>query len=101
MTSPVEKVATAIKAEIGRQFDAQPLPGPPDNSDDWSATGGVMDLELIARAAIEAMREPSEAMLDAAVTDGRSGLRPRATVEDRIKKEYQAMISAALQDDDG
>ncbi len=59
----IEEVARALKANIGRQFDASPLPGPPDGSGDWTAEGGIIDCEELAAAAISAMREPSEAMV--------------------------------------
>lgn len=51
----VERVARAIKTEIGRQFKATPAP-PPTRGDDWSATGGALDLVFVARAAIAAMK---------------------------------------------
>ncbi len=50
----VERVALAIKADMAQQFNAQPLPGPSDPTD-WTATGGELDLEQVARAAIAAM----------------------------------------------
>ena len=51
----VEAAAKAIKAELGCQWNAAPMPGPnlPD-SDDWTATGGMIDLNAIAKAAIDA-----------------------------------------------
>lgn len=84
----IERVATALKAEIGRQWDAKPLPGPIDGSDDWSATGGTIGLAEMARAAIEAMREPTEGMLD--------GTAPLA--EAQIITIWRAMIDAALEE---
>lgn len=49
----IDKVARAIKKNMGEQRDAKPLHGSADN---WHATGGTLDLNLLARAAIEAMR---------------------------------------------
>lgn len=88
MTEMVERVALAIKAEIGRAFDAQPLPGPV-GADDWSATGGVLNLEDVARAAIAAMREPTEAMAFAAQAHGDVNEATSAIV-------WRAMIVEAL-----
>lgn len=50
----------------------------------------------MARAAIAAMREPTEDMIDAAVMSG-SG--QRRTLGERIKEEHQAMITEALDGD--
>ncbi len=51
----IEAVAKAIKADIGKQWDAKPLPMPyDDESQDWSATGGTLNLCETAQAAIVA-----------------------------------------------
>jgi hypothetical protein len=60
----IQEVALALKANLAKQFDAKPLLGDAA-SGDWHATGGVIDLEEMARAAIEAMREPTDAMIGA------------------------------------
>ena len=46
-------MAQALKAEIGKGFAAAPLPGPAW-PDDWTATDGALDLEVVAQAAIDA-----------------------------------------------
>lgn len=66
MNEMVERVALALKAELGRSFDAHPLHGD-TSSGDWHATGGVIDLEECARVAITAMREPTGKMCVAAI----------------------------------
>jgi hypothetical protein len=55
MPEMIEKVATAIVASIKAQMDGHPIPGVPPSVDSWTATGGVIDGNLLARAAIEAM----------------------------------------------
>jgi hypothetical protein len=68
----IERVARAIKSEIGEQWDAQPLPGA-NNPEDWSATGGTLDLITVARAAIEAIT--AEFLSDAEWEEARKFLR--------------------------
>lgn len=68
----LKRVTNAIKAEFGKAFDAKPLtPGGIESHGDWFATGdpGSLDLRLLARAAIEALREPSDAVIDAVQTE--------------------------------
>lgn len=62
MNEMIQQVTDAVKAEIGRQLGARPLHGSESN---WHATGdmGTLDLELVARAAITAMREPTNDVL--------------------------------------
>ena len=80
--SMVERVARAIRAEIaGLVFD---------RSIDGDGADGVGMYADIARAAIEAMREPTQAMLDAA--DGPWSDDDRPALID----EYRSMIDAAL-----
>ena len=55
----LEAVAAATKAEIGRQFCATHAPGPNPGDDwtaraNWDADGGMLDLTLVARAAVAA-----------------------------------------------
>jgi hypothetical protein len=68
MTIPEEEVEAAaltIKAELGKQWNAKPLPGP-GNIDDWSASGGSINLTALARAALlAAAKVRAEAMPDA------------------------------------
>ena len=55
----LEAVVAAIKAEIGRQFNATPLHHPGDWAAraDWEPDGGSLDLTLVARAAVAAYEE--------------------------------------------
>ena len=87
----VERVAEAIRESIKAQMDGHPIPGDvaPDS---WTASGGTVDCVLIARAAIEAMREPTEAMLRQAVADAdeyRFG-------QHEARHAWLAMIDSAL-----
>ena len=52
----VERVALAIKAEMGRQLKATPAPGLPADSGDWTAECGTLDLSSIAAAALDAAK---------------------------------------------
>ena len=54
MNDEIEAVARAIKASIGEQWDATPIPMPPD-ANNWTATGGTLDLLVVAKAAIAAL----------------------------------------------
>ena len=49
----IEAVALTIKAEFGKQMNAQPI-HPNPAVDDWAATGGEINLSEVARAAIRA-----------------------------------------------
>lgn len=76
MTEIVERVAEAIRyATSARGLD----------SDMWRN-----DAEFIARAAIEAMREPTEAMLDAVDAGGRDYFGGETA------ERYSKMIDAAV-----
>lgn len=54
MSEMVERVAKALKANLAEQFNAKPTGF---SVDDWTAIGGTIYLEALARAAIEAMLE--------------------------------------------
>ena len=69
MTEMVERVARAIR-----------------ESEEWSSFWGEEESLVLARAAIEAMREPTNKMLAAAMAE---------TATD-LTAEYRAMIDAAL-----
>lgn len=97
MMDMVERVARAIAAENGDDFAALP-----DSKADWIAAGGSFggrfrdineprksDYLEMARAAIEAMREPNEAMLEA----GEKIVDPH---DASVERGYAAMIDAAL-----
>lgn len=106
MTDPlIEAMARAIKDEIARQFDATPLPGP-NPSNDWSAMGGTIELELAASAALQAHdnhlkeqglvvvpREPTEEMVVAGKREGQ-----RDTDDTPLVSVYQAMLTAYEQE---
>jgi hypothetical protein len=70
----IEAAARAIKSELGRQFNAQPI-HPDPAVDDWSATGGEINLTDLALAAAPAlMEEGARLALEAAaelITPGR------------------------------
>jgi hypothetical protein len=55
MSELIDRVAKAIKADMARQWEARP-----DKNGDWSCVGQTIDLSQMARAAIKAMREPTE-----------------------------------------
>lgn len=95
MSEMIGRVTAAIKKEIGRQLGAKPLHGD-QRSTDWHAWGsfgpdpdaGTLNLELIARAAMSAMRDPTEQMIregNAVTTDGRGA-----------EDSWPAMIETAL-----
>lgn len=86
----IVRVALVLKAEIGKAFAATPLPGSRPEWGDWSATGGSLNLEVLARAAIEAMREPTDRMLvTTAETNFERGI---------LARVYRKMIDAELTD---
>jgi hypothetical protein len=97
MSEIIDRVALAMKAEIARQFGAKPLLGDSE-SGDWAATGGVLDLSQMARVAIEAMREPTEAMLGAEGVQDTGGKAKISGYLDYFSAEeiWKAMIDAAL-----
>lgn len=106
-----EIVARAVKAEIGRQLGAQPMPPHTgQRSTDWHARaaewapeGGSLDLDLIAQAALTAIqrehvivpREPTEEMWEA----GQSAIMDRCDCEylnhRAANYAYIAMLAAA------
>jgi hypothetical protein len=101
----VERVASAIVASIKAQMDGHPIPGDvaPDS---WTATGGVIDGETLARAAIEAMKVPTPAMLlarwpsyhpwgvNAPLPEDRASM--YAEMVEKTTALWETMISAAL-----
>lgn len=90
----IKRVAKAIKAEVGRQMNAVPI-HPDPKIDDWSATGGTIDLEAVARAAIAAMREPTVAMRDAGMiwADARTATQ----ASEAIAEAWREMIDVAME----
>jgi hypothetical protein len=95
MTETVERVARVLKRKIGEAFAAKPLPGSNPEWGDWSATGGVLDLEELARAVIAAMREPTEAMLSSG-EDSLEYTQVCRSLRDMGAEAWRAMIAAAL-----
>jgi hypothetical protein len=75
MSEMVERVATAI-FDAGERWD-----------EEEPALAGHVPYDVLARAAIEAMREPNMAMLNKA---------NRALDRDKAAVAYRAMIDAAL-----
>ncbi len=94
MSEMVQRVALAIKAEIGRQLGAVPLHGD-KSSTDWYVPntpdpGSTLDLTAIGRCAIAAMREPTEGMKF-------KGYKIGATNDlTKMVTTWQAMIDEAL-----
>jgi hypothetical protein len=86
----IDRVAAAIKAEIGRQLLAQPLHDSKTDwhasIEDWSPNGGSLDLRKIARVAIETMQEPTKEMKESVGNDA-----------DQIET-YRWMAGAALKE---
>lgn len=59
MTNPtLERAVSALKTEIGKAFDAKPLPFAGE-AGNWSARGNMqeLDLEVCARAVLMAVRD--------------------------------------------
>ncbi len=94
MSKMVEVAARALHAQIVKDFEGNGAwtDADADGYEDVINIDGHIDLRKFVRTVIEAMREPSTAMLVAAMrcraNTGQPGLRP--------KNEYEAMIDAAL-----
>ena len=88
----LEAMALVIKAEIGRQMDAAPLPGAGCDPKDWTATGGVIDLELVVHAALttvlDHMEKPSDFMTASGFEAKKHGWTPT-----HARSIYRAMLS--------
>ena len=83
----IESVALTIKAEMGKQMNAQPI-HPDPAVDDWAGTGGEINLTAIAAsvcglfvdrieaqaAEIERLREECQAQYDRGYYEGRAAL---------------------------
>jgi hypothetical protein len=84
-----ERVARAIHAAY-TDLENEDVPDAAVG-DPWPE-GGCVDCIILARAAIEAMREPTEAMIEAA------GLGVTVAPDDRgtVRDMWQAMVNAAL-----
>jgi len=85
--TPIEAAARAIAAEnFRRQFGHAPSPG-------WDADRQWRQHIPAARAVIEAIREPSEAMVNAAVL---TFVRENGGIEHAPFMTWSAMIDSAL-----
>ena len=56
----VQRLATAIKKSIGKQFNATPI-HPNPSVEDWTASGGVLDLKQVAQALLPIISDRIEA----------------------------------------
>jgi hypothetical protein len=106
MTNPmIERVVAAIAFELRRQSDEPDIQSPmvgPGLGDDL-ALEGYFNLKAITRAAIEAMREPTEAMRIAGYENAEHTLksmgRDHPSGEESCGNIFSAMIDAALKED--
>lgn len=107
MTDMVARVAEAILAELGRQKTDPNWEGrwlAPHLDEDGEETGevwldGKFDPKELARAAIEAMRTPTKALLDAVETEEeRRGYAASAYESMDAEAAWPVMISAALKE---
>ena len=57
--SMMERLARVLRDDIGRQWNAHPIPGDA-NPASWTATGGALELEECVRAILTELREPSD-----------------------------------------
>ena len=86
MGEMIGRVALVIKAKLGEAMSAKPLLGDASSGDWYASDCGTIDLSEIARAAIEAMREPTKSML-AAFADGD---------DPAYAEDWRSLIDAAL-----
>ena len=93
MTTMVERVARLLAEKDGVHPDwtasGMGMPGPEDNEPGWKL------YEDDAKAIIQAMREPTEAMVDAAFKN----MDQNGYVKGNPASDYTAMIDAALNDE--
>lgn len=102
--SMVERCARAAMADIKRQLDGKPIPDAPDVLNSWSASGQSINMEEVARAVIEAMREPTREMVrlaDEQFDWGPSGYDDAPLGPAAPAPVFRSMISAALQTEKG
>lgn len=92
MTNMRQKVARALRDNLKHQVDGQNIEGM--HPSDWAATGTTIDLEHMAKAAIEAMMEPSEGMYQI-VYDPE--LKAPIVSQNDVGNIWKAMIRAALE----
>ena len=92
----LERVARALSANIKKQWVGTPAPGREFDPESWTATGGTLDLSELARAALEAMKNPTEEMID--VGRRKFWVDPEETdLDDGVKDAFNAMIDVALE----
>lgn len=100
MSEMVTRATEAAMAEVKRQIGGQQIPGTPDERF-WSGEGDMqsLDFALIVRAAIQALREPTAAMITVGERDGiYASVEHERWSREVAKKAYQAMIDSCLQD---
>jgi hypothetical protein len=90
----IERVAIALENELRRQHEGEYLVRyfPRGPGSDWLTVDGNIYVTPLVRAILAAMREPTEAMLDAA--EDKECQSPRGTA----RAMHHAMIDAALTD---
>lgn len=93
-----EKLARALKAELGRQMDARPAPGP-DPRDDWTATGGTIDFGQCVDAVLREGMEPTDGMVETGLE--RHELVGKDFPEAIMADQWCAMIQHILDEADG
>lgn len=93
----IEIVAAALAKTIGLNFDSLP-----ETDETYGSSGiyGKSHYRCLARAAVEAMRDPTEKMIGAYGARSRSSLtnyiRPTSHAEDAALNAWWAFLDAAL-----
>jgi hypothetical protein len=93
MGEMVERVIAAVMADLKDQLGGKKMHDPNAPTwTDWSADGNSIDVERCVRAAIAAMREPTDAMEDAGFREIGEPVR-----EENAAAVWRAMIDEALE----
>lgn len=95
--TPLERAVIALEAELQRQHSEDNLSHflRRDHGSDWVTTDGNIDLTPVVRAVLTAIREPSEAMIDAG-HDSLSIDIAGNPLRSEIEPAWVAMIDAAM-----
>ena len=104
LSEMLERATKAAMQSVKEQLGGKPIPGVPEQIDSWAARGDMnsLDFGLIASAVIEAMRDPTEAMVKAGddaidqTSDDASGSWYFQFYDGDSAKSWAAMIDAAL-----